>query len=242
MSRSRVVSKSSTAQGPASVQTTLVSSPKMPSRLIDCGATSRWLSRCSRSQTSCVSPWAVPEGPRRPCAPRAAARRGPSSTPSSLARSSGAPRAPRRGRRAGARGTRRRARRPRPRVPRTSPGRSPRPRSERRRVGSRDPRYRVARRPIGEHGWLDGDMAAPPSTCSMDAVSLTEDLVDIESVSGNEQQIADAVEAALRGLAHLEVQRFGHTSWRAPTRAATSGWCRRAHRHRAAQRQPARAA
>ena len=46
---------------------------------------------------------------------------------------------------------------------------------------------------------------------SVDAVQLTQDLVDIESVSGNEQEIADAVETALRGLDHLEVQRFGHT-------------------------------
>jgi succinyl-diaminopimelate desuccinylase len=46
---------------------------------------------------------------------------------------------------------------------------------------------------------------------SVDPVQLTEDLVNIESVSGNEQQIADAVETALRGLDHLEVQRFGHT-------------------------------
>jgi len=45
----------------------------------------------------------------------------------------------------------------------------------------------------------------------VDAVQLTEDLVNIESVSGNEQEIADAVEAALRELDHLEVQRFGHT-------------------------------
>jgi succinyl-diaminopimelate desuccinylase len=44
-----------------------------------------------------------------------------------------------------------------------------------------------------------------------DAVSINEDLVNIESVSGNEQRIADAVESALRGLDHLEVQRFGHT-------------------------------
>jgi succinyl-diaminopimelate desuccinylase len=36
-----------------------------------------------------------------------------------------------------------------------------------------------------------------------DAVTLTRALCDIESVSGNEQEIADAVEAALRGLAHL---------------------------------------
>ena len=44
-----------------------------------------------------------------------------------------------------------------------------------------------------------------------DAVALTEDLVNIESVSGDEKRLADAVEAALRALDHLEVQRFGHT-------------------------------
>ena len=46
---------------------------------------------------------------------------------------------------------------------------------------------------------------------SEDAVQLTQDLVDIESVSGNEQKIADAIELALQGLGHLEVQRFGQT-------------------------------
>ena len=45
----------------------------------------------------------------------------------------------------------------------------------------------------------------------VDAVTLTEDLVNIESVSGNEEAIADAVEAALRALSHLEVGRFGNT-------------------------------
>ena len=44
-----------------------------------------------------------------------------------------------------------------------------------------------------------------------DAVALTEDLVNIESVSGGEQRLADAVEAALRGLDHLEVRRLGNT-------------------------------
>ncbi len=44
-----------------------------------------------------------------------------------------------------------------------------------------------------------------------DAVTLTQQLVDIESVSGNEAAIADAIEAALGGLDHLTVQRFGHT-------------------------------
>jgi succinyl-diaminopimelate desuccinylase len=45
----------------------------------------------------------------------------------------------------------------------------------------------------------------------VDTVQLTEDLVNIESVSGHEQEIADALEAALREVGHLEVQRFGHT-------------------------------
>ena len=44
-----------------------------------------------------------------------------------------------------------------------------------------------------------------------DVVTLTERLVDIESVSRNEQAIADAVEEALRALAHLEVSRHGNT-------------------------------
>jgi succinyl-diaminopimelate desuccinylase len=44
-----------------------------------------------------------------------------------------------------------------------------------------------------------------------DVVDLTEQLVNIESVSGNEQAIADAVESQLRPLSHLEVSRFGNT-------------------------------
>ncbi len=39
---------------------------------------------------------------------------------------------------------------------------------------------------------------------SADAVTLLEQLVNIESVSKNEARIADAVEAALRPLAHLD--------------------------------------
>ncbi|WP_193604471.1 succinyl-diaminopimelate desuccinylase [Nocardioides dongkuii] len=46
---------------------------------------------------------------------------------------------------------------------------------------------------------------------SADAVTLTRQLVDIESVSLGEQAIADAVEAALRTLPHLEVVRRGNT-------------------------------
>ena len=44
-----------------------------------------------------------------------------------------------------------------------------------------------------------------------DVVSLTAALVDIPSESRHEQQIADAVEAALRNCTHLEVQRFGNS-------------------------------
>lgn len=44
-----------------------------------------------------------------------------------------------------------------------------------------------------------------------DVVELTRQLVDIESVSRNEQEIADAVEAVLSGVPHLAVTRVGHT-------------------------------
>ncbi len=46
---------------------------------------------------------------------------------------------------------------------------------------------------------------------SADAVTLTEQLVNIESVSHHEAAIADAVEEALRRLPHLTVTRRGHT-------------------------------
>lgn len=52
---------------------------------------------------------------------------------------------------------------------------------------------------------------APALDLSVDVVQLTEDLVDIESVSGNEERIADAVETALRASDHLHVERFGNT-------------------------------
>ncbi|HEX5594453.1 MAG TPA: succinyl-diaminopimelate desuccinylase [Micromonosporaceae bacterium] len=44
-----------------------------------------------------------------------------------------------------------------------------------------------------------------------DPVALTRALVDVESVSRNERQLADYVEEVLRGVAHLSVQRFGNT-------------------------------
>src|SRR5512144_3192315 len=46
---------------------------------------------------------------------------------------------------------------------------------------------------------------------TVDVVTLTEQLVDVESVSGNEEMIADAVESQLRALGHLDVSRFGNT-------------------------------
>ena len=53
--------------------------------------------------------------------------------------------------------------------------------------------------------------SAPGLDLGSDVVSLTAALCDIESVSGNEKQIADAVEAVLRPLRHLAVTRDGHT-------------------------------
>ncbi|MGZ4654151.1 succinyl-diaminopimelate desuccinylase [Oryzihumus sp.] len=46
---------------------------------------------------------------------------------------------------------------------------------------------------------------------STDVVSLTAALCDLESVSGNEQALADAVEEALTALPHLSVTRDGNT-------------------------------
>ncbi|MGH8888931.1 MAG: succinyl-diaminopimelate desuccinylase [Acidothermaceae bacterium] len=45
---------------------------------------------------------------------------------------------------------------------------------------------------------------------SRDAAELTAVLVDVPSVSGDEKILADAVETALRGLAHLDIERDGN--------------------------------
>jgi len=50
---------------------------------------------------------------------------------------------------------------------------------------------------------------SPRLDLSLDAVALTRAVCDMESVSGNEGALADAVAAALRGLPHLEVLRDG---------------------------------
>jgi succinyl-diaminopimelate desuccinylase len=46
---------------------------------------------------------------------------------------------------------------------------------------------------------------------SADVLALTQALVDVPSVSGEEAELVDAVEAALRGLGGLEVERVGNT-------------------------------
>ncbi len=54
-------------------------------------------------------------------------------------------------------------------------------------------------------------MAALSPETLADPVALTRALVDIESVSGNERDIAEAVQQALRATAHLSVARSGNT-------------------------------
>lgn len=54
-------------------------------------------------------------------------------------------------------------------------------------------------------------MSSTPSLdLSRSSVELTADICNIESVSGNEKFLADAIETALSGLAHLEIIRNGN--------------------------------
>ena len=53
--------------------------------------------------------------------------------------------------------------------------------------------------------------STPGLDLGTDVVTLTAALCDLESVSGNEQRIADAVEVALGPLSHLDVTRDGNT-------------------------------
>ncbi len=53
------------------------------------------------------------------------------------------------------------------------------------------------------------DPSLPVLDLSQSAVDLTVDLCNIESVSGNERTLADAIEASLRVYPHLEVTRDG---------------------------------
>ncbi len=52
-------------------------------------------------------------------------------------------------------------------------------------------------------------VTTPALDLSQDVLQLTRALCDIESVSGNERALADAIEAALHPLAHLQVLRDG---------------------------------
>lgn len=71
-------------------------------------------------------------------------------------------------------------------------------------------------------------MVAPTLDLSGDVVDLMVALVDIESVSGAEGPIADAIETALRGFGHLRVERLGdavvaRTELNRPTRVVIAG-------------------
>ena len=68
----------------------------------------------------------------------------------------------------------------------------------------------------------------PPLDPAADVLTLTRALVDVPSVSGSEGALADAVEAALRGLGGLEVERVGdavlaRTNLGRPTRIVLAG-------------------
>ncbi|MGY1813747.1 succinyl-diaminopimelate desuccinylase [Blastococcus sp. SYSU D00820] len=70
--------------------------------------------------------------------------------------------------------------------------------------------------------------SAPGLDLSADVLTLTRALVDVPSVSGDEAALADAVEAALRGLGGLEVERVGdavlaRTNLGLPTRVVLAG-------------------
>src|SRR5690625_2997331 len=57
----------------------------------------------------------------------------------------------------------------------------------------------------------EGQPPSLPDPASTDVVDLTQAICDIESVSGGEKPLADAVHSALQRYAHLRVQRDGDT-------------------------------
>ncbi len=74
------------------------------------------------------------------------------------------------------------------------------------------PAYREGRGDSGEavaYNWRVTHTGAAALDLSASSIDLTRALCDIESVSGNEKAIADAVEAALSGAGHLELFRDG---------------------------------
>ena len=63
-----------------------------------------------------------------------------------------------------------------------------------------------------------------PLDLTADTVTLTEQLVNIESVSLDEKEIADQVEEALAGIDHLASPVGATPSSPAPTSGGTSAW------------------
>ena len=71
-------------------------------------------------------------------------------------------------------------------------------------------------------------MSGQPLNLEGDLVELTRAICDIESVSGNEKELADAIESALAKYSHLEVIRDGdaivaRTNFGHPTRVVIAG-------------------
>jgi len=71
-------------------------------------------------------------------------------------------------------------------------------------------------------------MSGQPLNLEGDLVELTRAICDIESVSGNEKELADAIESALAKYSHLEIIRDGNaivarTTFGHPTRVVIAG-------------------
>ena len=71
-------------------------------------------------------------------------------------------------------------------------------------------------------------MSGQPLNLEGDLVELTRAICDIESVSGNEKELADAIESALAKYSHLEIIRDGNaivarTNFGHPTRVVIAG-------------------
>src|SRR5687767_699301 len=180
----RSSSTRSGGHGPAEVHATLLSSPKTPSRLAWCGRISRCDSRCRRSQASAVS---LGGSASEPTTVSTCSKRTPLSSGSATFGRLAVPDA-----------------------------------------GEPSPRwgYHTSRscesvtvaRPRPQTGWSRCmERRLPPMTSPLtpqvlaDPVALTRALVDIESVSGNEKEIADAVFAVLEPNERLTVERIGNT-------------------------------
>src|ERR1700684_3431902 len=210
-SRARTLSKSSTAQGPWLVHTTLVSTPKKPSAFSPCGATSRCESKCSRRSASEASAALSSSEPITvPTATVSVSRS--SSRPASAANSSG---------------TSATDNRVVPLWPESiSSGAG-------NQVSRIDPLPASVASPIPEAAvtrpTLPTYYAETVLDLRGDPIELTAALVDIPSESRHEERIADEVEAALRAqTSSFEIIRNGNavlarTALGRPTRVLLAG-------------------